>query len=768
MESVMKLPAGKAIYRTILFTSVLVANAASAEQFDELIEEVVVTAQKRAESVQDIPSTVNAVGGDALDQFEVKSFEDFGALTPGLSLDRTTPNNPTVAMRGVSFDPDSNARASVESYWNEMPVSVRAAFQQIYDVERIEVLRGPQGTLQGRTSPGGAIHIHTKKASTDETEGYVRQTIAQQGASNTQLALNLPISDTLAVRIAGVYDANELEGIKLAGTGAEQSSHTKGGRINVAWTPSDHFRTSLTSEYLTNYADGFEDVVDTNDTSSSVYDRVALHDSMNSIAQRQDLHVLKMVWDLADNMELTSVTGYREIREFRARDLDRNGSDIMPLGPLQIPVSNLEFRQSVETMRKSLMQEIRIDSAFSDTWEYTAGLYYEDQRIDTSVAIDGFAPALGADACNYFNTAFFSGACDAFLPQVGINQDATYLSLASLLPPEVAHVVSDQEQMGVFTHNRFHLNENTTLQAGLRWSKYNVTPPATDPTVKDSFSAVTGGLKLSHNLDDEMMVYASLDRGYRPGNGIISLDQTSVNSFNEESSDAIELGIKTTVWGGRAQINAAVYRQEFEGYISRAVGLGYDSTGDGVADGSVSGGLPFNGDAVMTGAEMDAKVLLAENWLVGVGLSYNDATFKGGAQAPCSAVGDSIENTGEQMNFCDVSGSRVGGEPNWSVSVNSEYTIASELGEWYVRGLYKFNDHRSGGTGTPDVTSYSVVNLYSGVRTSDGWEASLWVKNLLDEEAEKQPQEIFGNGVNAVFLIPERQVGATVAYNFSL
>jgi len=763
-------PIRKAFYRTVLFSGVLAANSALAQLE---IEEIIVTAQKRAESVQDIPASVSALGGGALDGYEIKSFEDMAALSPGLSLDRTQPNNPTIAMRGVSFDPDSNARASVESYWNEMPVSVRAAFQQVYDVERIEVLRGPQGTLQGRTSPGGAINIHTRQADFDETGGYIKQSIAGNDAHTTQLAFNLPITDTLAVRVAGVYDSNDIDGLELQGSGAEQSAQTKGGRLSVAWQPSDVFRASLISEYLESSADAFEDVTDTTDGDPSTFDRVALHDGMNLNLNRNELHTLKMVWNVSDDMEITSVTGYRELRAHRERDLDRTGTNIMPLGPLQIPVEDLEFRQTVTTSRESLVQEVRIDSTFNDFWEYTAGVYYEDQRITSDVAIDGFSATLGSDSCAYFETSFFPGACAAFLPQIGIEATATSLSLASLLPTELAQVVSDQEQIGVFTHNRFHLSDKTTLQAGVRWSKYNLTPPATNPNSKDSFSAITGGLKLSHNLDDDTMLYVSVDRSYRPGNGVVSLDQTQLTGFGEENSDSVELGIKASMWDGRAQINAAIYHQQFEDYITRAVGLGYDSSGDGVADSAVSGGIPFGGDAVMMGAELDAKLLVSEYWLASIGLSYNDATFKGGAQAPCSAIGDAIDNAGDQLNFCDVGDQRVGGEPNWSVSLGSEYTIPSDMGDWYVRGLYKFNDHRGGGTGTADVTSYGVLNLYSGVRTDDGWEASFWVKNVLDEEAEKQAQENFGfdllgHQINAVAVIPERQIGITATYNFSL
>jgi len=159
---------------------------------DLVLEEVIVTAQKRSESVQEIPSTVNVIDGDALKDFNVLSFTDLGALSAGLRIDSLTGRSGRIVMRGIDFNPNSASEASVTTYWNQAILDSNAVFQQMFDVQRIEVLRGPQGTLAGRTSPAGSINIHTASPNLDEIEGEIRATVTDNDGVNTQVAASFP------------------------------------------------------------------------------------------------------------------------------------------------------------------------------------------------------------------------------------------------------------------------------------------------------------------------------------------------------------------------------------------------------------------------------------------------------------------------------------------------------------------------------------------------------------------------------------------------
>jgi TonB-dependent Receptor Plug Domain len=128
-----------------------------------MLEEIIVTAQKREESITDVPSTVNVVAGQSLSKFAIFNFKDIEQLTPGVTLDiSSTGTNDTISMRGITFSPESNASAAVDVYWNDLVVQSSVGFQQMFDLERIEILRGPQGALNGRSSPAGAIKSSLK------------------------------------------------------------------------------------------------------------------------------------------------------------------------------------------------------------------------------------------------------------------------------------------------------------------------------------------------------------------------------------------------------------------------------------------------------------------------------------------------------------------------------------------------------------------------------------------------------------------------------
>jgi len=724
----------------------LIAASPALSQAEEMfaLEEIVVTAQKRAENLQDIGATVNALGADALDDYTVQSFADIESLTPGLSLSNGDTRNKSIALRGVTYDPESASGASVDTYWNGIAVKADLMFAQTFDVARIEVLRGPQGTLQGKTSPAGAIILHTKRPDLDVVEGQMQQTFDSLG-SNTQFGVSLPIIEgELAVRLAGAYTDAELLGNTNRITGSEDGKLDSAGRVTVAWEPSDVFNAELTHEYSESRVDSFEAVAG---NGTGVYDRSALAASDSLYSSQNKLSVLQMDWEVLGH-ELTSVTGYLDT-------INHDERDRSPASGITGPFTATD--QDVQIESESFSQELRLASLDADFWEYIVGAYYQREEHSTVFTLDNF--------------------------------------LGNLTAPDID---ADREEFGLFTQNTFHLSDQTRLQAGVRWSKYRTlytydfvadlslltqnpsligsgvkVPVSTIPYEQagSTSESVTGGIKLLHDLSEDTMIYASLDSSYRPGGAFIEPALTNGNDivYAEESSKSLELGVKASLWENRAQINAAVFYQQFDDYISRVTDISLDSDLDGNPGGTfdqVALGVVFNADAIIQGAEMDFKLLLTQNWSLGGGLSYTDAKFDG-AQVPCS---DGSFDSVSSIAKCSADGQRIGGEPNWSASLNSEYLLPMENVEGYVRGLYKFTDSRANDDiADGDVTSYGVFNLYAGVRSFDGlWEVNGFAKNLFDKEAEvrRRPTDQFG--YRKVEILPERIVGVTGKYNFSL
>src|SRR5215831_4964678 len=180
------------------------------------LEEIIVTARRKEESLQDVPQTVSAVTAETIEKLNILKFEDVQSVTPGLTLSSgTTGYTTTASMRGVSFNVESGASETVAFYLNDAPTDSNFLFQSMYDIGQIEVLRGPQGTLRGRASPSGAITVTTHKADVSGFGGYGMVTATDQSAYDLNGAINIPIlSDVLAIRIAGITQKDKFDFVK--------------------------------------------------------------------------------------------------------------------------------------------------------------------------------------------------------------------------------------------------------------------------------------------------------------------------------------------------------------------------------------------------------------------------------------------------------------------------------------------------------------------------------------------------------------------------
>jgi len=720
---------------------------------DLLLEEVIVTAQKRQQSTQDIPISISPVQGKTVQDYAVLDFKDVEQLTAGLTL-KAGRRDATISMRGISFDPASGARAVVDTYWNGIPAQPNVIFQQMYDVERLEVLRGPQGTLQGRTSPGGAISMVTKKPSLEEIEGRIQTSVSDESGFNTQFGVSLPlIEGKLAMRVAGVYDESDANQVENVVSGEGSGNLSRAGRVTLLWQPTDEFDATLVLDYHQRDQDqaipveGF-DLRPTGGPTLDAYDRKSISDDNSILSNDNKLSVLTLNWEL-DDYTLTSVTSYQDNVQFAYTDSDL--ANIIP-GVMAV--------QQTATDLNSFTQELRVSVSNNDYWDSVFGLFYSDDKTQTH-------PSRPASALNPVQSSF----------DIPVNR----------------------EELGAFTHNIFTITDQLSAQLGLRWQKVRtfnrsdaelLIPLPTggvltqnialvsDERDSDTSEAVTGALKVQYNINDDWMVYAGFERSFRPGGISIGLGNLAEEHllYEEETSDAIELGFKTTLLGGQMRFNGAIFHQQFDGYISRRTRINMDANLDGIVDRVPHSGLTTNGDALLRGIELEVQGYAAENWLLGTSLTYTDAKFDSGQSVPCNqfdATGAAFIPVGEQLAYCDVSNQHLSDEPNWSASFNSEYTVSLDSVDWFIRGLYKFTGRRVN-EDLGEIGSYGIASLYTGLRSKDdSWEVSLWAKNLFDKQARRglfAPQITGTPAINytQVDLEPQQVIGVTASYQFSL
>ena len=225
---------------TFVFFGLAMPNL-QAQESNLVLEEVVVTANKKEENVQDIAQTVNAVSGATLDDYQIRDLAELSQLVSGVEFTQVDPRRQTITMRGQKVDPDGGNDQPIQVYLDEVPVRTGVAFYQMYDMERVEVLKGAQGTLQGVVSIGGAIQMYSRSATVgdDARNGYVKTTFADNNMSILEFASDLPISNTMSMRIAGATNSNDGRGVQNIRTNVDESHQFDSYRLSLSWNPSD-------------------------------------------------------------------------------------------------------------------------------------------------------------------------------------------------------------------------------------------------------------------------------------------------------------------------------------------------------------------------------------------------------------------------------------------------------------------------------------------------------------------------------------------------
>ncbi len=696
----------------------LLAATCVSAQSSLVLEEVIVTAQKKSESLSDTPMTVNVVSGEALTEFSNFNFEDINKMTAGVVVVGSGFDT-DISTRGLGTELNAGVAPRVTLYFDQAHVSQqRGLFTAMFDLERFEILRGPQGTLYGKSSPAGAITMQSTSPNMVETEGFFQQSFSQRSSTNTQFGVSLPlIEDKLSFRISGLYDSNRQSDIYNVTSNLKNRNETSAYRIVMGWTPTDNFDLRL----------GFHNFDTSFDVDQNIMgggfdfdDRVAVNDFYSLMEDKTKLTILEFNYTLPNDWVLTSVSSHQDNRTQRRWDSD--GSEVA--GEEQFVDSNIPNAWNTELRLSSVGD--------NDRWDWTAGLYYQDTDAQTPVDV------------------------------------TTYVALApgqTVIAETAGPAINAAEDFGAFIHNAFHFGDSGTLTLGLRYTKEErvsvqpfeivaslVLPDGSllplaeieydgiQPEDQEaSDSAWTGTLKYQHRFTDALMAYASYDRGWRGGAAnIAGAPQPPVfGAFDPEESDNIELGLKWGVLEGRGLLSLAAYFQTYTDFQYQAEDVEFRQTaleggGTALADPVV------NVDEVETyGIDMDFAILLAERWNMNLALTWNKAEFSDAQDVPCTS-GEPIPDEEFGFNTCDLTGERAGKLPEWSSVISTEYfwPVFDGGSEVYLRGLFNAESEYYSQSLGEDLDSYMALDLVLGARAgSNRWDINLWVKNVTDETA---------------------------------
>jgi outer membrane receptor protein involved in Fe transport len=749
--------------RSALWLAMIAGSAAtlshpqSALAASGVLEEVVVEAQKKVETITQTPIAIQALTGDQFQKNASFNLQDISRTTPGLKFD--TGVLPDIHLRGVSTVTLAAVSLRTNIYQDGALISQpRAVFDAQFDIERFEVLKGPQGTLYGKSSPTGTINIRTKSPNLSEVDGYVAGSLGQYNMRNTQFGVSLPIIEgKLGVRLAAVYDENQATDQFDVTTRTHAQSRASAARMTVLWEPSDDFNARLSYHYREKKNNPWYTV--NGDGYRADQDKV-IANFPDEDRYRDQLATLELTKTLSDHLSLVSVTAYEDQEYLNFQDIDASATS---LSPNILPLGNVRYTRI--PLRPQIQEDLRLASEDNDFWDWQIGGYYA--RTATATAVN----------------------------DVGVQQGV----------PTDVHTTAELfgEEFAVYTHNTFKLTDELSLIAGLRYqqARQNANEPTEGATVnadgsrtpisttfiaadgipsqysKLTYHPVTGTLKLQYFFNPDWMGYVSIDRAYRTGGANLNIQGNTPNDFAlipAESANSIELGLKANFWDQRGRFAIALYDQVYKNFqqdIQNIIVYSPVFNGPTLMTSTVASAK----EAEVRGLEGDVSLLLLDNWDISFGLAITDSKFNDFKNNPCTPGDTSVLTAAHPYASCDLSGQRLPLSSRWSGTFASNYSLpAFDGADWYFNTLLSFQSDQIDKVTRDTLGGYSTVDFFTGLRASSdkSWDVSLWLKNAFDRRAVVRvfnPQltdPATGNQFDQVSTNLPRQLGVTGTYRF--
>jgi len=734
------------------------ASAASASE-EASPAVVVVTANRKAEAARDVPMAIDVINAKDIDRYQLLDAKDIVKMAPGVEMTNNDGRQNVASMRGVSFNPDSGVPvAAVGMYINDVAVSSNVAFNALFDLSEIEVLRGPQGTLRGQMAPAGAITMATRRPDLARVGGELILTADDRGGQNVKGAFNLPlVTDEFALRFAIVQDENRLNQIRDITNGQRSKGDTDGYRLSAAWQPIDDLRIDVMYQKLNvvNHlvkqmvGDGVVTPFNLGRPAQTLtlQDLDGVTDVTDHYITNAELTTLKANWSLDDHHSLSLVAGYQDTK--LDQGFDRDIGNVLPGTSILQQTNTAVLTDSVELI---------FSSEGNPFWNYTVGLYDDHTKSQTNVDV----------------------ASGSFLLDIPGGSDSK----------------------AIFTRQSFKLGETLTLDAGLRYSRLSADvqsvasvpgftfPPSIPANYADTKDKpLTWGLSLTNRFSRDLTGYVSAAHSFRPGTyqvGILTPIDPSLLGMPPEKSNSFEAGFKSDLLNRKLYLNVTAFVQRYQGFIDRLDDTEYQYV-DPASGQTVRDISPFNssGNAHVQGIEAQILGRPSANWDANLGLSFVRSRYTSG-KAPCNdSNGDGIPDSngpsqipaGQQVAFCPLRGS-IAELPAFSLSTSTEYRFAGDGMQPYVGGLVNFRPGFHSDKADYDYRSFTNVLLNAGVRSANGrWELGAFVKNALDQRritktgtSDAQTSAgtlgLFDSGYKETVGTTPRQIGVSGRYTF--
>lgn len=702
------------------------------------IDEIVVVARKREESLQSVPVAVTAFSASEIRNLGITDVVDVQYSTPGIIIQPQggSPAVATVTMRGQSqADILLTTDASVGVYVDGVSLPRQYGMtSNLFDLERIEVLKGPQGTLYGRNTTGGAINLIAKKADYDGISGFVEAATGSFSRRDFGGAINLPvIQDRLAVRVAG--QSTKADGIaESSATGFDiRDDEETFGRVNVQIDPTDNLNISITGDYLTvNEGGSLERNLAVRPLSTDAFAAgvqtglgiVGVQPVLDSFAiggsAAGDFYDSNVgsptnnkleIWGIGGTItydfgvaELKSITGYRELEDKRILDLD--GTPFL--------FHETTFDVAAETFTQELQLQ---GEALDERLDWIVGGFYSSEKGNDNsftrvvAAINPLQILFDAEVENK-SWAIFAQGTYALTNRLDLTMGGRYT----------------EEEKDLTSRNRrliFATGGLVVCQVGM--PPAGTCPAVVSPTGK--FDGIGYHFALDYDLTEDWLTYFSVSRGFRGGGqnlrGLNSIPN-SLDPFAPEFARTWEVGSKVDFWDNRARVNVAAYRTDYSDIQRSNIVV---NPGPGGGNTTV---LVNAASATIQGFEIEADLNPIDNLTFNASLGYVDAKYN--SFTDLDAAGAVVDRTFEDFGVPEFTSSLTG---RYEIPCDKWGTVTGLQLDWYWRSEQRLDPNVRQATAIDLQTqdAYSLINARLDVlHEPSGVSLAVFGKNLTKEE----------------------------------
>ncbi|MBM4234558.1 MAG: TonB-dependent receptor [Gammaproteobacteria bacterium] len=632
------------------------------------LDEIVVTAQKREQRLQDVPIAVSVVSGALAEASGSFNIEALKTLVPSLNIRKTnTSLNQSLFLRGVgTINFAIAAQPSVATVLDGVVLSSAGeAFGDLYDIERIEVLRGPQGTLFGKNASAGVVNIVSKRPG-DTTGGYIDVGWYEDNQLRVKGAIDMPISDSLRSRTTVTYGKFDgyISNISTTAAGGDLNGYDRKGIRTVWEIGSEGNLWTFTGDYRKSDDNCCVEIIGNAPTGAnaaaytSLYSGIVLQgDKTRQVKQDLQMRSTEEAWGLSLQGDidtalgsLTSITAYRtwDATEYREGDWIDQAAPYVGNAFAQLH----DFGPQTT---KTLSQELRLASSGDGAFNYVAGVYYSNTESERFFQR------------NIFNCTASTLAIDATGQRPCRAGSSTYVSTFSN-----ATFGADFKNTAVFADGTWNITDSLRLIGGARWTQDKLsyfhnrvpTPFAGQPGIRTDRSGFTGSndsdnvsgrAGLQYDLNDDVMVYASYARGYKGPAYNVFFNMTVNNTpvIEAETADSYELGLKSTLLDGRMLLNAAVFDAKYDDFQANNFLF---------LNGTLITTLTNAGKVSSKGFELDVQARPNNMLTLGAGVAYTDAKVDSFFTPPGQ---NSTVRAGTSLPLA----------PEWKASLNGDLNI---------------------------------------------------------------------------------------------